>query len=238
MFPPQPVPHTPQLGLHFVLTVSHEGYGNATSISRLLGTSEPSTEKASKEVPEQYHWPNDNTTFVPGRRANATIVMLARNGDINGAAKSIKQMEDRFNKRFRYPYVFLNEEPFTDQFKECVALPRSRLSVTLTVVVIQRDCRRMSGLTDATVEFGLIPREHWHQPDWIDEVKATESREAMVKNNVIYGGKRALLLRRSCYSLPFLQEAYRTYKVPFKLALAIDIDSRKDTGTCVASTLA
>lgn len=34
-------------------------------------------------------------------------------------------MEDRFNKRFRYPYVFLNEEPFSDQFKECVALPRS-----------------------------------------------------------------------------------------------------------------
>ncbi|KAN0133778.1 glycosyltransferase family 15 protein [Lactarius tabidus] len=152
------------LGLHFVLTVSHEGYGNATSISRLLGTSEPSPEKASKEVPEQYHWAND-TTFVPGRRANATIVMLARNGDINGAAKSIKQMEDRFNKRFRYPYVFLNEEPFTDQFKE-----------------------RMSGLTDATVEFGLIPSEHWQQPDWIDETKATASREEMVKNNVIYGG--------------------------------------------------
>ena len=49
--------------------------------------------------------------------------MLARNSDVNGAARSIKQMEDRFNKRFRYPYVFLNEEPFSDQFKECVALP-------------------------------------------------------------------------------------------------------------------
>jgi alpha 1,2-mannosyltransferase len=189
--PPQLVPHTPQLGLHFVLTVSHEGYGNATSISRLLGTSERPAEKASKEVPEQYHWPN-NTTFVPGRRANATIVMLARNTDMNGAAKSIKQMEDRFNKRFRYPYVFLNEEPFTDQFKECVALPHSHLFVTLTVAVIQRDRRRISGLTDATVEFGLIPREHWQQPDWIDEEKATASRDAMVKNNVIYGGKRAL----------------------------------------------
>jgi len=46
--------------------------------------------------------------------------MLARNGDLNGVAKSVKQMEDRFNKRFNYPYVFLNEEAFTDQFKECV----------------------------------------------------------------------------------------------------------------------
>jgi alpha 1,2-mannosyltransferase len=46
--------------------------------------------------------------------------MLARNGDLPGVVKSLKQMEDRFNKRFRYPYVFLNEEPFTDQFKEFV----------------------------------------------------------------------------------------------------------------------
>jgi alpha 1,2-mannosyltransferase len=69
-------------------------------------------------IPEQYHSP-DNTTFVLDRRANATIVMLARNSDLQGVVKSVKQMEDRFNKRFRYPYVFLNEEPFTDQFKTC-----------------------------------------------------------------------------------------------------------------------
>lgn len=48
--------------------------------------------------------------------------MLARNGDLEGVVKSLKQMEDRFNKRFRYPYVFLNEEPFSDKFKECVTL--------------------------------------------------------------------------------------------------------------------
>jgi alpha 1,2-mannosyltransferase len=48
--------------------------------------------------------------------------MLARNGDLPGVVKSLKQLEDRFNKRFRYPYVFLNEEAFTDQFKECVTL--------------------------------------------------------------------------------------------------------------------
>jgi alpha 1,2-mannosyltransferase len=53
--------------------------------------------------------------------------MLARNGDISGVVKSIKQMEDRFNKRFRYPYVFLNEEEFTDKFKECVTFSFGRL---------------------------------------------------------------------------------------------------------------
>lgn len=111
-----------KLGIHFILTVSHEAYGNATSISRILGSEKALSRKPQNVIPEQYHWPDNNVTFVPNRRANATIVMLARNGDINGAARSIKQMEDRFNKRFRYPYVFLNEEPFTDAFKECVVL--------------------------------------------------------------------------------------------------------------------
>jgi alpha 1,2-mannosyltransferase len=67
------------------------------------------------------------------RRANASIVILARNSDLTGVMKSIKQMEDRFNKRFRYPYVLLNEEQFTDQFKECVASMHVDLLHSLTL---------------------------------------------------------------------------------------------------------
>ena len=44
----------------------------------------------------------------------------ARNGDLNGVIISMKQMEDRFNKKFNYPYVFLNEKPFDDNFKKSV----------------------------------------------------------------------------------------------------------------------
>lgn len=29
-------------------------------------------------------------------------------------------MEDRFNKKYKYPYIFLNDEPFSDEFKEFV----------------------------------------------------------------------------------------------------------------------
>lgn len=42
---------------------------------------------------------------------------LARNSDIDGVVDSVKQMEDRFNKKFRYDYVLLNEQPFGDKFK-------------------------------------------------------------------------------------------------------------------------
>ncbi|KAF8503543.1 glycosyltransferase family 15 protein [Russula emetica] len=154
------------LGLHFILTVSHEAYGNATSISRLLSTDKTPSKKTLDAIPDQYHWPDNNVTFVPNRRANATIVMLARNGDLPGVVKSLKQMEDRFNKRFRYPYTFLNEEAFSDQFKEC---------------------------------FGLIPHDHWYQPDSIDEERASAAREQMANNNVIYGGTHELLAKYKYY---------------------------------------
>ncbi|EEB97131.1 hypothetical protein MPER_03607, partial [Moniliophthora perniciosa FA553] len=93
------------------------------------------------------------------------MLASARNSDLNGIITSMKQEGARFNKKFQYPYVFLNEEAFSDEFK-----------------------KRVSELTDAEVKFGLIPHDHWFQPDWIDEDKARASREDMVKNSVIYGG--------------------------------------------------
>jgi len=50
--------------------------------------------------------------------ANATFVILVRNFELKALVKTLKQMEDRFNNQYHYPYVFLNEEPFTDEFKE------------------------------------------------------------------------------------------------------------------------
>ena len=46
----------------------------------------------------------------------------------------------------------------------------------------------MSGVISGPVSFGLIPAEHWYQPDWIDEEKAAASRAQMVAENVVYGG--------------------------------------------------
>ncbi|KAJ7858352.1 glycosyltransferase family 15 protein [Mycena olivaceomarginata] len=104
----------------------------------------------------------------PGRRANATFVILARNSDLEGALLSVRALEDRFNRRFGYPYVFLNEEEFSDHFK-----------------------RRIRNLTPSRVEFGVIPKEHWYQPDWIDKDKAQKEMDNMQRNNVKYGGNLA-----------------------------------------------
>lgn len=46
------------------------------------------------------------------------MLMLARNIELEGAVRSVKNLEEKFNHRYHYPWVFLNEEPFTEEFKE------------------------------------------------------------------------------------------------------------------------
>jgi len=74
-------------------------------------------------VPPTYHDVVDASTSTLGaplrHRANATFVMLARNSDIDGAVNSVREMEDRFNRNRNYPWVFLNEQPFSTEFKRC-----------------------------------------------------------------------------------------------------------------------
>lgn len=65
-----------------------------------------------------------HATLGTVERANATFVILCRNSDLDGVIQSVRSVEDRFNREHGYPYVFLNEEPFDDQFKRYVHLTR------------------------------------------------------------------------------------------------------------------
>ena len=53
----------------------------------------------------------------PMALARAAIVVLARGQDLAGVLRSMARMEARFNHKFRYPYVFLNNGPFDDDFR-------------------------------------------------------------------------------------------------------------------------
>jgi alpha 1,2-mannosyltransferase len=99
-----------------------------------------------------------------GPRMNATFVTLARNTDIWDIARSIRQVEDRFNHQFHYDWVFLNDNPFDSTFKK----------VTTSLV---------SGKTF----YGQIPKEHWSFPPHIDQDKARKVREDMAQRKIIYG---------------------------------------------------
>jgi alpha 1,2-mannosyltransferase len=128
--------------------------------------------------------------------------MLARNSDVDSAVGSVREVEDRFNHKYGYPWVFLNEQQFSDDFKRCVPHSHSLQSFFerpgVHVVLISTSLAdavppsfthsRLSNLVSGPVHFGLIPDEHWYQPDWVNETLATEEREKMVADNTIYGG--------------------------------------------------
>lgn len=99
-----------------------------------------------------------------GERVNATFVTLARNGDVWDIARSIRQVEDRFNRNYHYDWVFLNDAEFDEQFK----------SVT-------------SRLVSGRARYGKIGEEHWGFPDFIDKEKAAAVREEMAAKKIIYG---------------------------------------------------
>jgi alpha 1,2-mannosyltransferase len=95
---------------------------------------------------------------------NATFVTLARNSDIWEIARSIRQVEDRFNRKFHYDWVFLNDKPFDATFKKVT-----------------------SSLVSGTTHYGEIPKEHWSFPEHIDQEKARKVREDMAQRKIIYG---------------------------------------------------
>ncbi|KAF1835753.1 glycosyl transferase [Decorospora gaudefroyi] len=51
-------------------------------------------------------------------RANAVLVMLARNSEVEGAVASVKSVQKQFNDAFGYPWVFLNDKAWSEKFKE------------------------------------------------------------------------------------------------------------------------
>ncbi|KAH6901275.1 alpha-1,2-mannosyltransferase [Coprinopsis sp. MPI-PUGE-AT-0042] len=145
------------VALHYLLSLTHEVYGNATSLSDIR--------QRIWRPPSGSVTTHEEDTLATTKRVNASFVILCRNEDLEGIIRSIKQIEARFNHQYRYPYVFLNDVPFTDEFQ-----------------------RRLSNISPAKMEFGTIPHDHWNQPDWIDEDRAKANRDKMVKQLVIYGG--------------------------------------------------
>jgi len=59
-----------------------------------------------------------DTGFGQNGTEKASLVMLVRNSELREALSSIRMVEDRFNRRFHYPWTFLNDEPFTDDVSE------------------------------------------------------------------------------------------------------------------------
>lgn len=116
------------------------------------------------DVDEEYKKLTDST--LP--RVNAAFVVLVRNSELYALRSSMRYLEDRFNHKYNYPWIFLNEEPFTEEFKNMTSM-----------------------MTNAQVNYGLVPQEHWSYPDFIDQEYAAQCRENLAAEDIPYGASES-----------------------------------------------
>ncbi|KAL7312900.1 hypothetical protein PS15m_008607 [Mucor circinelloides] len=119
---------------------------------------------AHDNVDEEYKRLTDAT--LP--RVKGAFVVLVRNSELYALRSSMRYLEDRFNHKYNYPWIFLNEEPFTEEFKNMT-----------------------STMTNAEVHYGLVPQEHWSYPDYIDQDYAAQCRKDLAAQGIPYGGSES-----------------------------------------------
>ena len=50
-------------------------------------------------------------------KPKAALISLVRNSELEGIMQSMRQLEQRWNRKYRYPWIFFNDEPFSEEFK-------------------------------------------------------------------------------------------------------------------------
>ncbi|KAK3496337.1 nucleotide-diphospho-sugar transferase [Neurospora crassa] len=133
-------------------------------------------------------------------RENATFVMLARNSEIEGAKATVANIERQFNRWFHYPIMFLNDAPWSEEFKNVLS----------------------KAVTNGTeVRFEVIEKGKWGFPEGMNEKEKTKARLQMKKQGergVGYGDMESYHHMCRFYSGEFYNlEALRPYKWYWRL---------------------
>ena len=93
-----------------------------------------SSEMTRKNPRDAHHWLQKNsqdkfaatsrpglfrslTGFQVSTRPRAALISLVRNSELPGLMQSMRQLEYHWNRKYQYPWIFFNEEPFSDEFK-------------------------------------------------------------------------------------------------------------------------
>lgn len=89
-------------------------------------------------------------------------IILCRNEDIDGVRDTMTNLEQLFNRNYNYPYVFINNEPWKQSFKD-----------------------RVLSYTQSQVQFVNTLEGTWGYPDYINQTYAAECRYKM--RDLMYG---------------------------------------------------
>ncbi|OLY80473.1 Glycolipid 2-alpha-mannosyltransferase [Smittium mucronatum] len=136
---------------------------------------------------------------ISSTRQNAVIVALVRNSELDKMRDSIKQFERRFNAKFNYPYLFFNDEPFTDSFKEDI-----------------------KSVTPSKLDFITLEKEFWEIPKNINTTLFTE-KLAENKDRYIYGDNVSYRLMCRFESMLFYNHpSMATYEFYWRIEPDVD----------------
>ncbi|KAG0308463.1 alpha 1,2-mannosyltransferase 2.4.1, partial [Linnemannia gamsii] len=104
-------------------------------------------------------------------KANGVLVMvITSDEEVQDARETIRHIEDRFNRDRHYPWVILSSQPLSDRTQ--TLLQHIPFATRLTSSDhISEDDEEGESSTAAAITFGLIPREQWKFPRWIEALK-------------------------------------------------------------------
>lgn len=120
---------------------------------------------SNKDVNAGGSWDSEGGGTNATRKANAAFVILAKNSDVWGVLESMRGIEDRFNRKYNYPYVFLNDKPFSAEFM-----------------------LHTTSMASGHCTYGIIPSNEWEDiPSWIDQDRMQSAVDEMAKLPIPYG---------------------------------------------------
>jgi Glycolipid 2-alpha-mannosyltransferase len=80
----------------------------------------PEPDAAVKEYEAYLASPQHQSLIYPTENdrahGKAALIALVRNREVDDMAQSMRELEQTFNHKFNYPWIFFNDEPFTDRF--------------------------------------------------------------------------------------------------------------------------
>ncbi|KAI5792277.1 nucleotide-diphospho-sugar transferase [Pyronema domesticum] len=146
----------------------------------------PVVAAASQDTSSPNHLSGSKVTVG---KEKATLLMLVRNRELQKALGSMRMIEDRFNRNYKYPWTFMNDKPFTEDF-----------------------IKYTTGMASGPVEYVVIPESNWSVPSTLNSTVIEDGMKNLQNAGVIYGG--SLSYRHMCrFNSGFFyeQEALQKY---------------------------
>lgn len=139
-------------------------------------------------------------------KQSAVILILCRNSDKNEIKTTLENFEQRFNSKFNYPYVFLNDSEWERDFKT-----------------------EINKVTRNRAKYGRIDEANWKMPPTIDRVRANAEWTNMKNRGVPYAEMESYhnmcrFYSKEFYKHPLLQDYEYYWRVEPGVTFHCDID--------------